>query len=196
MSRYVTCYASLLSRRAANFHSFTPINSATVDLGLVGLGLRPVSMLSISAKYFRELTGSSCVAGASSCSTQLLSLAAWHEQQNYTPVLRATASQRRAHRRVSAWWLAAGAFAAACAPQHTQCEASTYAAERQHHDAWWSRLLHNADPRRLLYAKSNNAFIQEMQVDPKVLQLLLMTTSPKSMRRTSTYVHSTTAAQS
>lgn len=198
MSRYVAHYAILLGRRAANCQSFTPISRgitglgfsrATTDLGRVGLGLRTVTMLTIDLMMFHKLTGSSCFAGASGCKRQLLSLVAWYEQQNHTPAVLAAVSQQRgstcAQQSLSAWWLAAGAVAAACIPDDTYCDASTYAAEQHHQQAWWSRILHTADPRRLLYTRSNNAFIQEMQVDPKV-KVLLVISCPQSMKCTST----------
>lgn len=71
---------------------------------------------------------------------------------------------------VAAVGLVAGLAAAAAAGLESHCKASTYAIEPEPHRAWWSRLLHRADPRQLWQQRrEQNMFLEEMQDDPKVL---------------------------
>jgi hypothetical protein len=69
------------------------------------------------------------------------------------------------------WLLTAGAAAAGIAAAgvglQAHCESSSYAAE-QITSSRWSKLLKRVDPRQLLHTREQNAFLEEMQADPKV----------------------------
>ncbi len=106
------------------------------------------------------------------CSSQLLSLGAWHKKQSLQGTQAGTAGshQNFQQRGSTVSWLLAAGIAAAGAGVEAHCEASSYAADQANRSGW-SRLLHHADPRQIFYAKERNDFLEEMQVDTKVQML-------------------------
>lgn len=96
----------------------------------------------------------------------LLSLEAWQTEQALQSWQAGTEQQTRPHSCSFSWVLAAGVAAAGLGSE-AHCESSSYAAE-QNASSRWSRLLHRADPRQLFPVQEHNAFLQEMQADPKV----------------------------
>jgi hypothetical protein len=102
---------------------------------------------------------------------QLSSLATWHQEQSLQePQAVMNKHKQQTDRNVS-WLLTAGAAAAGVAAAgvglEAHCESSSYAVE-QMTDSRWSKLLKRIDPRQLLHAQEQNAFLEEMQADPKV----------------------------
>ena len=107
---------------------------------------------------------------------QLPSLAAWHQKQSLQGPQAVINKHKQQSDRDLNWLLTAGAAAAGVAAAgvaaagvglQAHCESSSYAAE-QVTSSRWSKLLKRVDPRQLLHAREQNAFLEEMQADPKV----------------------------
>ena len=101
---------------------------------------------------------------------QLSSLAAWHQEQSLQGPQAVTNDHKQQSNRFT-WLLTAGAAAAGVAAAgvglEAHCKSSSYAVE-QTTSSSWSNLLKRIDPRQLLHAQEQNAFLEEMQADPKV----------------------------
>ena len=102
---------------------------------------------------------------------QLSSLAAWHQEQSLQGPQAVNNKHKQQTDRNFNWLLTAGAAAAGVAAAgvglQAHCESSSYAVE-QITSSRWSKLLKRLDPRQLLHAQDQNAFLEEMQADPKV----------------------------
>ncbi|DBA93452.1 TPA: hypothetical protein ACH3X2_003239 [Trebouxia sp. C0005] len=68
---------------------------------------------------------------------------------------------------------AAAGVAAAGVGFESHCKSSSYAVEHTT-SSRWSKLLKHMDPRQLLRAPEQNAFLEEMQADPKVAVVLAL----------------------
>ena len=102
---------------------------------------------------------------------QLSSLAAWHQEQSLQGRQTVANKHKQQTDRNGHWLLTAGAAAAGVAAAgfglQAHCESSSYAVE-QITSSRWSKLLKRIDPRQLPRAREQNAFLEEMQADPKV----------------------------
>ena len=107
---------------------------------------------------------------------QLPSLETWHTQQSFQGLQAVAASTNQQQNQHSPSQLPfksllLAGLAASAASNEAHCETSSYAAE-QAQRPWWSKLLHQADPRQFFHSPEQNAFLEEMQVDPKVIHLV------------------------
>lgn len=108
---------------------------------------------------------------------QLSSLAAWHQEQSLQGRQAVANKHKQQTDRNGHWLLTAGAAAAGVAAAgfglQAHCESSSYAVE-QITSSRWSKLLKRIDPRQLPRAREQNAFLEEMQADPKVAVVLAL----------------------
>lgn len=109
---------------------------------------------------------------AGACS-QLLSLQTWHTQQSFQGLQAFAASTNKQHlpSQLPFRSLLLAGLAASALSNEAHCETSSYAAE-QAQRPWWSKLLHQADPQQFFHTPEQNAFLGEMQIDPKVSVVL------------------------
>ena len=112
---------------------------------------------------------------AGACS-QLLSLQTWHTKHSFQGLQAAAASTNKQQNQHSPSQLPfrsllLAGLAASALSNEAHCETSSYAAE-QAQRPWWSKLLHQADPRQFFHTPEQNAFLEEMQIDPKVIHLV------------------------